>query len=81
MQIWVRPISPDGSFAVAFLNLAIGGGPHKLNITCTDLGLTSSRGYHIVESFTGDDLGVFMPQDVFTCFVNPSGVFLITASL
>jgi len=75
----VRPISPTDSFAIAFLNLAIGGGPHKVSLTAYELGLTSDTGYNVTQSFTGQTLGQYKPSDMFTCFVNPSGVFLMTA--
>lgn len=81
VQVWVRPISPQGSLAVAFLNLSIGGGPQKVSLTCEELGLNNVSGYNITETFSGHQLGLFKPHDYFSCFVNPSGVFLMTASL
>lgn len=81
LQIWSKPVLPKGSFAIAFLNLHSGGGPRKVTVPCTKLGLTNSGGYNVTETFDGQSLGVYKPQDDFTGWVNPSGVLLITAVL
>lgn len=79
LYTWVRPISPLGSAAIVFLNLADGGGPSKMNTTLFKLGLTNESGYDLTEVFDGINYGIYKPMDSFAFFVNPSGVFMITA--
>ncbi|KAK7097343.1 alpha-N-acetylgalactosaminidase-like [Littorina saxatilis] len=80
MQVWMRPISPKGSFALAFLNFLInGGGPKQVETKLTELGLTGAGSYNITEGFTGKFIGLFKPSSTLTVRVNPSGVFLVVA--
>ena len=80
MSVWVKPVTPRGSAAVAFLYEAQSGGPAKVALTLSDLGLKNTAGYDVMEAFDGKHLGVFKPNMTFSCFVNPTGVFLIRAT-
>lgn len=77
--VWVRPILPRGSAAVVFSSFAEGGGPTKMTVPFTKLGLTNENGYNVTETFDGKYLGEYKSTANFTCFVNPTGVFMITA--
>lgn len=76
---WVRPISPPGSAAVVFSSFANGGGPYRWTVPLSKLDLTNEKGYSITETFNGTYLGVFKPTYNFTCYINPTGVYMITA--
>ena len=80
LEVWSRPITPKGSKAVVFLNLNEGGGPTKMITSLLQLGLDSQKGYRFTETFDGTDLGVYYPLDVFVCSVDPTGVYMVTAT-
>ncbi|KAK7475299.1 hypothetical protein BaRGS_00033446 [Batillaria attramentaria] len=80
IQIWARPISPVGSYAVAFLNFGIKTGRSvEVTTSLAKLGLHRSSGYNVTEGFTGQKIGIYKPGSSLTVFVNPSGVYLIVA--
>lgn len=80
IEIWSRPISPTGSFAVAFLNFGINtGGPSQVTTSLGKLEMPSPSGYNVTEGFTGQYLGMYKPESKLTVFVNPTGVYLIVA--
>ena len=79
--MWTRPVLPRGSFAVAFLYTEGFGYPIKVSVTFRELGLTNTNGYHVVEAFDGVDLKTYKPDDRFICRVNPTGVYLIRATV
>ena len=80
MEVWVRPILPKGSKAIVFLNLNEGGGPSKMITSLLKLSLDNEKGYRFTETFDGTDLGVYHPLDVFVCSVDPTGVYMVTAT-
>ncbi|XP_064608971.1 alpha-N-acetylgalactosaminidase-like [Liolophura sinensis] len=80
VQIWTRPISPKGTFAVAFLNPSEGGMPSTLSVVVDDLGLTNGSGYNVTETFDGVSMGTVKPGQNITISVNPEGVYLFTAT-
>ena len=80
IQVWKRPISPRGSFAIAFLNFLInGGGAKEVQTTLHKLGLNRTSGYNITEGFTGEFIGMYKPTSTLSVMVNPSGVYLVVA--
>lgn len=79
IEVWMRPLSPPSSAAIIFLNLNEGGYPIKVIHILYKLGLTSENGYTITETFKGTDLGKYKPMDIFSCIVDPTGVYMITA--
>lgn len=79
LEVWARPIVPKGSKAIVFLNLNEGGGPTKMVTSLLQLGLDNKKGYRFTETFDGTDLDVYYPLDVFVCFVDPTGVYMVTA--
>ena len=80
LQAWVRPISPPGSAAIVFVYLGNGGGPTKMGSPLTKLGLNNGKGYNVTETFDGKYLGTYYPKDSINCLVNPTGVFMATAT-
>ena len=80
LSLWVKPVLPSGAAAVAFMYVLEIGGPIKVAMTFADLGLTHRAGYDVTEQFDGTSLGSYMPNDNFTCYVNPTGVYLIKAT-
>jgi hypothetical protein len=75
VEIWTRPVTPDGSYAFALLNL---GDSVPTNVTvklATGLLFTSGSGYNITEVFDGHFVGVFKPSSSLSVMVNPNGVF------
>ncbi|KAK3597113.1 hypothetical protein CHS0354_021221 [Potamilus streckersoni] len=81
IQVWTRPILPKGSVAVVLVNLGSGGSPAQVTLPLNTIGLTYPMGYRFTETFDGGNLGQYKPADTFTCFVNPTGVFMFTANL
>lgn len=41
--------------------------------------LNLDPGYTIIETFEETDLGKYKPMDLFSCMVDPTGVYMITA--
>ncbi|KAK2145973.1 hypothetical protein LSH36_643g01058 [Paralvinella palmiformis] len=78
-QCGVKAIEPVGSRAIAFMYTKDHGYPLKVAVTLYEIGLAASTGYDIAEVFSGNVLGSYKPWDVFVCYVNPTGVYLITA--
>jgi len=84
ISVWVKPILPAGSVAVAVLNRATSSGPRLFNFTLADLAPPSSSSsavsrYRVTEVFDGRFIGVFKPTHRIGVRVNPSGVYLLTA--
>ncbi|XP_046575091.1 alpha-N-acetylgalactosaminidase-like [Haliotis rubra] len=80
IEIWSRPLSPVGKFAIAILNLGDGGCAAIVNTTLSYVGLTNQAGYTVTEGFTGAAVGKFSLTDHFVSKVNPSGIQLYVAS-
>ncbi len=80
VQVWRRPVLPEGSYAIAFLNTGTDGAPSKVSVKLQDLGLNNAKGYSIAEVFDGDRMGDFKPQDRLKIQVNPTGVFFVKAT-
>ena len=72
-------MKPVGTYAVAFLYEQEWGGPTLASYSMMELGLDHTPGYNITEVFDQKHLGCYKPKDVFTCLVNPMGVYLIKA--
>lgn len=81
IQLWTKPILPEGSYAFAALNTGSGGTPDKVSIKLSDLGFNNPSGYNVTEVFDGKSYGLFKPSDYFNCIVNPSGVFFGKATV
>lgn len=80
LQIWVRPVIPRGSMAIAVLNIHDSGYPLKVSFQLADVGLTEKRGYSLIEIFDGISLGKFKSSQNITCLVNPTGIYFVKAS-
>jgi hypothetical protein len=78
-QIWTRPISPVGSFAIAAVYFKQQGNPLHVSLQLSAISLTAARGYNITEVFDGLPIGTFLPSQNFTYAVNPSGIVFLRA--
>ncbi|KAL3879987.1 hypothetical protein ACJMK2_032259 [Sinanodonta woodiana] len=83
LEVWVKPLMGiyfwRGSFAFAFLNSNNYGGPLKIQKSLQELGANNTAGYNVKEVFDGTVIGKYMPSDVLTVKVNPTGIYLVTA--
>ena len=79
MRVWLKPISPAGSFALALLYENISGGPSKVSLKLQDLGFTTAAAYNFTDVITGQHVGVYKPWYTFNTEVNPTGVKFIHA--
>ena len=80
ISAWTKPVLPTGSYAIVFLNAGTGGYPSKVTFTLADLGIERGK-YSVVEVFEQTKMGSFAPNDSMSCFVNPTGVFLMRATI
>jgi len=71
-----KPIQPNGSFAVAFYYTNIAGGPSRVSVLLSDIGLTTSARYQVTELFSGQHYGIMKPWFTLNCEVNPNGTLL-----
>ena len=71
---------PNGSYAIAVIYMYGFGGPTKVSVKLSDMGLTDPRGYSLSEVFDGGHIADLKPSDRFTCKVNPTGIVLVKAS-
>ena len=78
MQLWTKPIEPNGSIAFVIFNSA-GAMPSTVSVQLSDLGLHNSPGYNVTEVFDGVHIGIKKPADVLKISVNPTGVFFAKA--
>ncbi|CAG5128318.1 unnamed protein product [Candidula unifasciata] len=76
IECWLRPVTPVGSYAVAFLNLNDGGSGTTLKYTLKTLGIQETATFNLTEVFTGTPLGVFTADKSITVFIDVSSVFL-----
>lgn len=74
IQVWTRPLLPEGTFGFAFLSTG-DETPQRFSIKLSALNFLNPKGYKISEVFSGREIGYFEPDDPFTVDVNPSGVF------
>ena len=81
VDIYVKEVLPvfkaEKSKVVAVMYRGTAGTPAKVQFTLKSLGLDYKGGYFASEVFTGEDWGVFKPNDHVRIRVNPSGVQLL----
>ncbi|XP_064606883.1 alpha-N-acetylgalactosaminidase-like [Liolophura sinensis] len=80
IEVWTRPISPEGTVAVALLNVVGKGMPTRVTVSAKQMGLSNTNGYNLTEVFDGQPIGTLTPQESYTVKVNPSGVYFFTAN-
>ena len=80
VQIWMKPVKPKGSFALALIYTNISGGPSKVSVKLMDLGMHTASSYNFTEVFEGRHIGVYKPWYTFNAEVNPTGVLFIKAT-
>ena len=79
VQVWMRPIVPEGSYAIAVVYIKSDGYPLDVSMSLASLNMTSSHGYNVTEVFDGKPLGTHLPNQNLTLVVNPSGIQLVKA--
>lgn len=85
IEVWARPVLPladDGSTsaAIVLFNRRHIGGPVKVTIRLSTIGLNYYNGYKVVDLFDPTSpMGFFKPRDKITALVNPSGVVMLKA--
>jgi len=80
VHIWTRPVTPDGSYAVAAVYSKQQGYPIHVTIQLSAIELTAPHGYNITEVFDNVYVGHMKPNQNLTFFVNPSGIRLLRAT-
>lgn len=78
VDYWMKPVQPNGSYAIAFVNFNTDGVQKKLRLSLKYLQLTDPAGYNITETFTGEFLGVYKPTAYLKAAINPTGIFMAT---
>jgi hypothetical protein len=76
VHIWQKPIEPFGSCAVVFMYTNIAGGPTRVSVLLSDIGLTTTGRYLVTEAFTQQSYGVMKPWYTLNCEINPNGALL-----
>ncbi|XP_035219890.1 alpha-galactosidase A-like [Stegodyphus dumicola] len=84
IEIWMRPISPVSdnykySYAILFFNRNTLGGPQKVSVILSSIGLDNPHCYITYDVFNVKDKTVHCPKDTLTVSVNPSGATMIIA--
>jgi len=80
-HIWTRPIVPVGSYAIAALYSKQQGYPMHVTLPLSAINLTATHGYNITEVFDDTAVGYLKPSQNLTYKVNPSGIYLLRATL
>lgn len=78
LQVWTRPILPEGTTAVAVVNIGEGGPSVKTYFPLAMYGLQAND-YDLTEAFDGYSLGRHNLTSVVTFNVNPTGIFMFIA--
>lgn len=76
IHVWRKPIQPHGSFAVALYYTNIQGGPSRVSVRLSDIGLTTAARYDVTEVFSALYYGIMKPWYTLNCEVNPNGTLL-----
>ena len=72
VQFWAKPLSNDYT-AFVLLNPEPYGTPTGVSVSLKDLGLIRYPAYNLYESFTGNLIGQYKYNSVFSASVDPSG--------
>jgi len=76
VHLFRKAIQPAGSFALAFYYTNIAGGPSRVSVLLSDIGLTTAARYDVTEVFSGQHYAVMKPWYTLNCEVNPNGTLL-----
>jgi len=80
-HIWIRPITPPGSYAIAATYSKQEGYPIHVTLPLSAANLTAPQGYNITEVFDNTAVGYRKPNENVTYTVNPSGIVLLRATV
>ena len=81
LEIWVKPIVPEGSLAVVLLNTATFGSGTPISLQADSVSMTDTRGYNVIEAFTGQSKGLIHPTDQLNLFVTPTSVYMMICKI
>ncbi|CAD5122803.1 DgyrCDS11209 [Dimorphilus gyrociliatus] len=81
IQVWVRPLAPRGTFAIATIYTNTFGYPIKVSTKLSDLGLKNPNGYNVTEVFDGIHRGEFRSNHNYTRMVKPTDIDLVLAKV
>ncbi|KAK6176934.1 hypothetical protein SNE40_015137 [Patella caerulea] len=79
IYVFTRPLT-NNRIAAAFVNKNNNGMPTRLTIKGSDVGLSNQNGYNVVDGFTAQSMGSFLPTSDIVVNVNPSGIVLFVAT-
>ncbi|KAK6176936.1 hypothetical protein SNE40_015138 [Patella caerulea] len=79
IYVFTRPLT-NSRIAVALLNKSDRGTPTSVTIKGSDVGLSNQNGYNVVDGFTAQSMGSFLPTSDIVLNVNPSGIVLFVAT-
>jgi len=75
-QVWVKPIMPQGSYAIAVLNKADNHHGSTVTFTFKDLGIdTQGKKFAMTEIFEGKAAGTYDVSSTFSVYVDVSSVY------
>ncbi|XP_046546389.1 alpha-N-acetylgalactosaminidase-like [Haliotis rubra] len=77
IQVWTKPLSLPGSYAVAFFNPEFGGTPSLVTLTLSQIELTNQNGYNITDVFDDIQIGTYKLADKLSISANPEGIVLL----
>lgn len=81
VQLWVKPIVPEGSLAIVFFNMNNFGSGTPLSSAAGDLGMTDPKGYNVTEVFAGTNMGILKPNSKLNIRVFPSDAYMIVCRI
>ncbi|XP_076468475.1 alpha-galactosidase A-like [Babylonia areolata] len=79
ISVWLKPLTPSGSYAIAFLNEDDQGRPMPFSIHLADIGLTSTNGYNVTDVFDNLNMGQYKPTSSLDVLVDPTSIVILKA--
>ncbi|GFO15041.1 alpha-n-acetylgalactosaminidase-like [Plakobranchus ocellatus] len=77
LEGWLRPVTPEGSYAVAVLNLSAGGDAVPVNVSLASLGVKGQDSFNVTEVFSGELVGNATVQQNLTFSLDTNSVLLL----
>ncbi|RCN41463.1 alpha-galactosidase [Ancylostoma caninum] len=82
--VYVKPVMPvqgnDTSFALGVINRHRTTN-HTVKFTLNRVGMNHTAGYHVIDLWSGLDLGIFKPTDTFSFAIPPTGAGMYKATI
>ncbi|GFO25660.1 alpha-n-acetylgalactosaminidase-like, partial [Plakobranchus ocellatus] len=77
LEGWLRPVTPEGSYAVAVLNLSAGGDAVPVNVSLASLGVKGQDSFNVTEVFSAKLVGKVTVQQNLTFSLDTNSVLLL----